>query len=128
MDLTKLRYTKSHEWADLNGDICTVGITQFAVEQLTDVTYLELPVAGKRLKADDEFGVVESVKSTSPLLAPVGGEVVDVNAAVLQDNSLINSDPYGAGWMIKIEVPAGTTLDHLLTADQYQQQIASEGH
>src|SRR5262245_32334264 len=101
MDLTKLRYTKSHEWADLNGDICTVGITQFAVEQLTDVTYLELPVAGKRLKADDEFGVVESVKSTSPLLAPVGGEVVDVNAAVLQDNSLINSDPYGAGWMIK---------------------------
>ena len=128
MDLSKLRYTKSHEWADLQTDVCTVGITQFAVEQLTDVTYLELPPVGKRLKAGDEFGVVESVKSTSALLAPVDGEVVDVNAEVLKDNALINADPYGKGWMIRIRVPAGTTLDHLLTAEQYAQQIASEGH
>ena len=123
-----LRYTKDHEWVRVDGEEAVVGITQFAVEQLTDVTYLELPAVGKRLRAGDEFGVVESVKSTSPLMAPIDGEVIDVNAAVLKDNAIINADPYGAGWMIRIKVPAGATLDHLLTAEQYENQIASEGH
>lgn len=128
MDPTKLRFTPTHEWAAIEDGVCTVGISQFAVELLTDVTYLELPAVGKRLKAGDEFGVVESVKSTSPLISPVTGEVSEVNAAVTKDNSLINSDPYGKGWLIRIKMDAGAKVDHLLSHEQYQQQIASEGH
>ena len=94
MDLTALRYAKTHEWVHLDGDTATVGITWFAVDQLTDVTYLELPKVGKVLRAGDEFGVIESVKSTSPLYAPVGGEVVAVNAAAVANTAVINADPY----------------------------------
>ena len=123
-DPTQLRYSESHEWAHLEGDTVTVGITQFAVEQLTDLVHVELPAAGTEVTQGEPFGEIESVKTVSELIAPVTGTVVEVNEAVQQDVTLISQDPYGAGWMIRIRVPEGTTLDHLLTYEQYEQQIA----
>ena len=132
----ELRYAKSHEWARLDGDVVTVGITAFAVEQLTEPTYLELPKVGKVLAAGDELGIIESVKSTSPIYAPVAGEVVERNELLLEDKakkrdadlSLVNDDPFGRGWLVKVRLAPGATLDHLQTKDQYEQQLASEGH
>jgi glycine cleavage system H protein len=125
-----LRYARTHEWARLEGDLCTIGITQFAVEQLTDVVAVELPRVGKPVTASEDkgFGVIESVKAVSDLYAPVGGEVAAVNKAVADDPALVGADPYGKGWLIKIKVAPGTKLDHLLTPEQYEEQIASQGH
>ena len=125
-----LRYARTHEWALIEGSTCTVGITQFAVEQLTDVVAVELPRVGKTLAASDEkgFGVIESVKAVSDLYPPVGGEVAEVNQAVANDPALVAADPYGKGWLIKIKIAPGTTVDHLLTAAQYEEQIAAQGH
>jgi glycine cleavage system H protein len=123
-----LRYAATHEWARLEGDSCTVGITQFAVEQLTDVVHIELPRVGRKLDAGKTFGEVESVKAVSDLYAPVAGEVSAVNDQLVADPSAIGSDPYGQGWLIKIKTGPGASLAHLLTAEQYEKQIASEGH
>jgi glycine cleavage system H protein len=123
-----LRYATSHEWAGLDGDVCTVGITAFAVEQLTDVVFVELDKIGTKLKAGDKFGVIESVKAVSDLYAPVGGEVVATNDAIVRDPSLVAADPFGKSWMVKIKVAPGTRLDNLLSADQYERQIASSWH
>ena len=122
-----LRYSRTHEWARAEGDTCTVGITQFAVEQLTDVVYVELPKAGKQVKGQggDGFGQIESVKAVSDLYAPVSGEVIAVNDAVVQDPGLVSADPYGKGWMIKIRMSNPAELQQLLTPEQYEQQIAS---
>ena len=128
MDPNTLRYSETHEWARLEGDVCTVGITQFAVDQLTDVVYIELPAVGDRVSAGKRFGSIESVKAVSDLYAPVDGEVSAVNDALVTDTSPISQDPYGRGWMVKIKVAPGATLDRLMTLEQYQQQIASEGH
>lgn len=126
-----LRYTTTHEWAKVDGDVCTVGITQFAVEQLTDVVALEFKV-GKGRKtaavAEQPFGEIESVKAVSDLNAPVSGEVVEVNKAVADDPSLVAADPYGKGWLIKIKMAAGANVAQLLTPEQYEKQIASQGH
>ena len=126
MDPQSLRYAKTHEWASLEGDVCTVGITRFAVDQLTDIIHLELPAVGKQVSAGQTFGEIESVKAASDLYAPVTGEVVAVNDRLVADPGLVTDDPYRAGWMVKIKVAPGATLDHLLTPGQYQQQIASE--
>jgi glycine cleavage system H protein len=126
MDPQSLRYAKTHEWASLEGDVCTVGITQFAVDQLTDIIHLELPAVGKQVSAGQTFGEIESVKAASDLYAPVTGEVVAVNDRLVADPGLVTDDPYRAGWMVKIKVAPGATFDHLLTPGQYQQQIASE--
>jgi glycine cleavage system H protein len=123
-----LRYAKSHEWVRLDGDVATVGITQFAVEQLTDVIYIQLPEAGKAVAAGRSFGEIESVKAVSDLYAPVDGEVIEVNKKLTADPTIVSKSPYDAGWMIKIKVKPGTKLDHLLTAEQYQKQIESEAH
>ncbi len=128
MDPQKLRYAKTHEWASLDGDVCTVGLTKFAVEQLTDVIYIELPDVGEPTTVGDGFGEIESVKSVNDLYAPVDGEVTAVNARLEADPSLVSKDPYGEGWLVKIKLDAGATLDHLMTAEQYQKQIAAEGH
>src|SRR3954467_14554785 len=111
MDQSKLKYLPSHEWADLRGDVCTVGITQYAVDQLTDVTHLQLPKAGAAVTAGKPFGEIESVKAVFDLYAPVTGEVVEVHDALAADPSPINADCYGAGWMLKIKPAAGATLD-----------------
>lgn len=122
------RYAKSHEWAKLDGDVVTVGITAFAVEQLTEPTYLELPQVGKALAVGDELGIIESVKSTSPIYSPVSGTVVERNEGLTSDLSPVNDDSFGRGWLVKLKLAAGATLDHLLSAEQYDAQLASEGH
>jgi glycine cleavage system H protein len=128
MDPSKLRYTKTHEWARLEGDVCTVGISKFAADQLTDITYIDLPHVGDHVFAGHEFGNVETVKAVSDLFAPVDGEVIEVNEPLVDDPNQIIQDPYGAGWLVKVRLEAGTTLDHLLSAEQYQKQVESEAH
>jgi glycine cleavage system H protein len=128
MDPKTLRYATTHEWSRLEGDVCTLGITKFAVEQLTDVVYIELPDVGDHVFAGESFGEIESVKAVSDLYSPVDGEVVAINEKVLNDPTLVTNDPYGKGWMVKIKVEPKSTLDHLLTLEQYEKQIASEEH
>jgi glycine cleavage system H protein len=112
------RYSNSHEWHKQNGDVITIGITQFAVDELTDITYVDLPAKGKQLTAGKPFGEIESVKATSELYSGVTGEVVDVNGALKDDPSLVNQDPYEKGWMIKVKSP-GAKLDSLMSGEQY---------
>jgi glycine cleavage system H protein len=128
MDPQSLRYSKSHEWAFLEGDTCTVGISQFAVEQLTDVIYIDLPDVGDPVATGDSFGEIESVKAVSDLYSPVTGDVTAINEKLQNDPTIVSKDPYGAGWLLKVKVEAGTKLDHLMTLQQYQKQVASEGH
>ena len=123
-----LRYAETHEWASLEGDVCTVGITQFAVEQLTDVVFVELARAGKQFAAKEAFGQIESVKSVNDLYAPVAGEIIEKNEAVEKDPTLVSADPYGKGWMIKLRIAAPADYEKLLAPDQYEKQIASQGH
>ena len=128
MDPKNLRYAPTHEWALLEGDTCTLGITKFAVEQLTDIVYIELPDPGDNVFAGDSFGEIESVKAVSDLYSPVDGEVTAVNEKLIEDPTKITTDPYGKGWMIKIKVEPGSNLDKLMSLEQYEKQIASEGH
>ena len=128
MDPKTLRYSPSHEWASLDGDICTVGITKFAVDQLTDVVYIELPDVGDHVFKGESFGEIESVKAVSELYSPVNGEVVSINDKLENDPAIVSNDPYGKGWMVKIKVEPGSTLEHMLTLTNYEKQVASEGH
>jgi glycine cleavage system H protein len=123
-----LRFAESHEWASVEGDICTVGITQFAVEQLTEVVFVELSKVGKTYNQKDVFGQIESVKSVNDLYCPVAGEIVAKNDAIEKEPALVSTDPYGKGWMIKIKMSSKGDYDKLLTPEQYEQQIASAGH
>src|SRR6516162_1162935 len=109
MDPKSLRYATTHEWSYLEGDQCTIGISQFAVEQLTDVVYVELPDVGDHVFAGESFGEIESVKAVSDLYSPVNGEVVAVNDKLTEDPTKITTDPYGKGWLIKVKVEPGTT-------------------
>ena len=121
-----LKYASSHEWARLDGDVVTVGITDHAQEALGDLVYVELPEVGDTVAAGDEAGVVESVKAASDIYAPVSGEIVAINDALEDTPELINSDPYGEGWMYKIKVADVSELDNLLSADDYEAQVAAE--
>ena len=115
-----LKYTPEHEWAKVEGDIVTIGITDWAQEQLSDVVYVELPTAGTVLKQMDAFGVVEAVKTVSDLYAPISGEIVEVNAALADDPALINQSPYEGGWIMKIRLSDPQELETLLDAEGYQ--------
>lgn len=128
MDPKNLRYSATHEWAILEGDICTIGITKFAVDQLTDIVYVELPDKADNVFAGDSFGEIESVKAVSDLFSPVSGEVIDVNQKLLDDPTIITKDPYTKGWMIKVKVEPGSKIDQMMTLAQYEKQIASEHH
>jgi glycine cleavage system H protein len=129
MDPNQLRYTKTHEWAHLEGDVCTVGISKFAADQLTDVTYLELPHVGDHVFVGEECGSIETVKAVSPLYSPVNGEVVAFNEKLQEDDpNFLTQEPYGGGWLFKVRLEEKANLDHLMTHDQYQKQIESEGH
>ncbi|MBM3996473.1 MAG: glycine cleavage system protein GcvH [Planctomycetes bacterium] len=123
-----VRYAETHEWALVEGDVCTVGISKFAVEQLTDVVFVELAKLGKKLAAKEPFGQIESVKSVNDLYAPVAGEIIARNDALEKDPTIVSGDPYGTGWMVKIKMTSKGDLDKLLTPDQYEKQIASQGH
>lgn len=116
---SELKYTKSHEWVRVEGDVATIGITDFAQSELGDVVYVDLPNVGRILAAGDSFGSVESVKTVSDVYAPVGGEVIEVNEALGAQSELINSDPYDKGYMIKIRLADPSQVDGLLDAAGY---------
>lgn len=119
-----LRYATSHEWVRLDGDIATVGISDHAQEELTDVVFVELPASGRAVDAGDPTAVVESVKAASDIYAPVSGEVVDVNLEVEADPSLVNTDPYGKGWIFKLKVTDATHVFKLMDAAAYENHIS----
>ena len=122
----ELRYTKEHEWVRVDGDEAVVGITSFAADQLGDVVFVELPAVGRALTQHATFGVVESVKAVSDLFAPISGEVLATNGALAGKPELVNSDPYGEGWMLRLKVADAGQLDGLLDAAAYE-QLTSEG-
>ena len=119
-----LRYTKEHEWVRVHGDEATVGVTQFAADQLGDIVFVELPAAGRSLDQFAAFGVVESVKAVSDLYAPLGGEVTATNDALSGSPELVNSDPFGDGWMLRIRIADAGQLDELLDPAAYERLIA----
>ncbi|MCK6458004.1 MAG: glycine cleavage system protein GcvH [Phycisphaerae bacterium] len=119
------RYQASHEWHKLDGGEVIIGITQFAADELTDITYVSLPSIGKEIVAGTPFGEIESVKATSDLISGVSGQVVAVNETLNNSPELVNSDPFGQGWMIRVRPTDPTQLDALLTAEQYQRQSAA---
>lgn len=120
-----LRYTHDHEWLEVKGSIWRVGITQFAVDQLGDITLIDLPKEGDLITKGQRFGTVESVKSVSELYAPVSGRVTKINAALKDAPESVNSEPYGAGWMIELEPTEKSEIDELLSADAYTQHVAA---
>lgn len=120
-----LKYTKDHEWAKIEGNTVTVGITDHAQSALGDVVFCELPAVGRVLRAGETFGVVESIKAVSDLYAPVAGKVVANNQAVVDDPSLLNKQPQGAAWMVKIEVADTGALKDLMNAAAYEKYVAS---
>jgi len=120
-----LRYTKDHEWVRIEGDEATVGITAYAAEQLGDIVFVELPDVGRTLAQAAAFGVVESVKAVSDLFAPVSGEVVATNGELTGSPELVNGDPYGGGWMVRVRVADQDQTAELLDADAYDALIAA---
>ena len=121
---TELRYTKDHEWVRVEDDEATIGITKYAADQLGDIVFVELPAASSSVDQFATFGVVESVKAVSDLFAPVGGEVTAANDELTGQPELVNSDPYGQGWMIRVRVADVSQLDDLLDAAAYDALIA----
>ncbi len=114
-----LRYTKDHEWVRLDGDIATVGITDFAQKELGDIVYVEIETAGKSMDAEAVFGTVEAVKTVSDLFLPVAGTIMEVNPVLASQPELVNSDPYGEGWMVKIKVNKAADVQELMDAAAY---------
>ncbi len=119
----ELKYTKDHEWIAIDGDIATVGITDFAQRELGDIVYVEIESVGELLKADEVFGTVEAVKTVSDLFLPVEGEILELNEDLETSPEDVNNDPYDKGWMIKMKVSNPSDLDNLLTSDDYKKLI-----
>ena len=123
------RYAKSHEYINVEGEIGTIGITEYAQKELGDVVFVELPQVGTQLEAGDELGSIESVKAVSELFAPVGGEIVEVNERLAEKPELVNTDPYGDGWMVRMKVADASEADELLmTAEEYDEYVETESH
>ncbi len=120
---TDLKYAASHEWVRVSGDIGTVGITDHAQHELSDVAFVELPATSRQVKAGETCAVVESVKSANDIYSPVSGQVVEVNQAVANDPALVNKDPYGNGWFFKVKLSQPAELEKLLPAEKYIAQI-----
>ena len=119
-----LRYTKDHEWIKLDGNVATIGITDYAQRELGDIVYVEVETVGKSLKAGDIFGTVEAVKTVSDLFLPVDGTITELNAALANSPESVNSDPYGEGWMIKMTVNNPADVEALMDAAAYDAQVA----
>lgn len=120
----ELKYTKDHEWIKVDGDVATIGITDFAQGELGDIVYVEIETEGETMDAEEVFGTVEAVKTVSDLFMPVSGEIIEFNAALEDNPQMVNEDPYGEGWMIKVKFSDSTQLEELLSADDYQGVIA----
>ena len=125
--MSELKYSAEHEWISIDGDIGTVGISGFAQDALGDIVFVELPETGKTLAKGDEAGVVESVKAASEIYSPVSGEIVEVNAALDDDSSLVNSDPTGKGWFFRIRLSDASELDGLMDEAAYKAFAAEQG-
>ena len=119
----ELKYTKDHEWIAINGEIATVGITDFAQRELGDIVYVEIETVGELLKADEVFGTVEAVKTVSDLFLPVEGEILELNEDLETSPEDVNNDPYDKGWMIKMKVSNPSDIDNLLTSEDYKKLI-----
>jgi glycine cleavage system H protein len=120
-----LKYTKDHEWVSIDGDIATIGITHFAQKELGDIVYVEVETLDQVLKQDEVFGTVEAVKTVSDLFLPLSGEIIEFNEELENKPENVNSDPYGAGWMIKVKVSDLSELDSLLSSDSYKELIGA---
>lgn len=123
---TDVRYTREHEWARVEGGVVTVGITSYATDQLGDVVFVELPEPGKKLEAGKPFGVVEAVKTVSDLYAPIDGEVVEINGALTDNPAIVNQEPFGEGWMIRIRPKNAADVEKLLSPDDYEKLIEEQ--
>lgn len=123
-----LRYAESHEWVKLEGDLAIIGLTAFALEQLTDLIVMDLAKVGTKVKKGGRLGEVESVKSVSDIYAPLGGEVIEINKAVVDDLSRLPADPYGQGWLLKLKPENPEEISDLLIAKDYQAKIAAADH
>jgi glycine cleavage system H protein len=122
----ELRYTREHEWVLLEDGVAIIGITDFAQAELGDIVYVELPAVGTEFRAMDAFGNVESVKSVSDLYSPISGVVADINTRLGEAPEVVNSDPYGEGWMVRLEPKDPAEIEQLLTADEYSDYIGAE--
>ena len=122
----ELHYTPSHEWVRIDGDVGTIGITDYAQKELGEIVYLEMPEVGHVFNADEEFGTVESVKAVSELYTPVSGEVVEVNKAAVAEPGIVNDDPFGDGWLIKMKLTTDEEIGKLMTAEQYASYVQQE--
>lgn len=119
-----LKYTKDHEWVSIEGDIATIGITDFAQHELGDIVYIEIETKGKALEAEAVFGTVEAVKTVSDLFLPVSGTITEINPLLDTEPEKVNTDPYGDGWMIKMKVDNAEDISKLMDAEAYQKEIA----
>ncbi len=121
-----LKYSKEHEWVSTEDEVATVGITDHAQEQLGEIVFIELPAVGDKVSKDDPFGVIESVKAVSDIYAPVSGTVVAINEELPESPEMVNEDPYGDGWLIKIKVSDDSDFDDLMDSAEYEEMIAEE--
>ena len=119
-----LKYTKDHEWVVLNGDIATIGITDFAQGELGDIVFVEIETVGEKLSKEEIFGTIEAVKTVSDVFMPMSGEILEKNENLDESPETINKDPYGKGWMIKVQISGPSEFDELLNAAEYQELIA----
>jgi glycine cleavage system H protein len=118
-------YSKEHEWVRVQGDVCVLGITEFAQQELGEVVFVELPEVGQVFDANDEIGTIESVKAVAEVYTPVAGEIVEVNDAVVDDPELLNEDPHTEGWLVKIRFSSAGDLKSLMTTEQYEEYVKS---
>ncbi len=126
MNPKELHYTRSHEWVRIDGDVGTIGITDYAQKELGEIVYLELPEVGHMFNAEEEFGTVESVKAVSELFTPVSGEVVEINKTAVSEPGIVNDDPTGDGWLIKVKLSTDEEVKKLLSAEQYEEYVKQE--
>lgn len=121
----ELKYTKDHEWVKVDGDVATVGITDFAQKELGDIVYVEVDTLDQTLDKDEVFGTVEAVKTVSDLFLPLTGEIIEFNEELEANPELVNSDPYGAGWMVKIKIADASEIESLFDSEQYKNEIGA---
>lgn len=120
---SNLKYTKDHEWIKVEGDVATIGVTDFAQSQLGDIVFIEIETVGETLAKEEVFGTIEAVKTVSDMFMPVAGEVLEVNPKITEQPDVVNKDPYGDGWMIKVKIANPAELNELLTSEQYKGTI-----
>jgi len=118
-------YSKEHEWVKVDGDVCVVGITEFAQQELGEVVFVELPEVGQVFNSGDELGTIESVKAVAEVYTPVAGEVLEINDAVIEDPELLNEDPQGEGWLVRIRFSSASDLKELMSAEKYEEYVKS---